>query len=463
MTFTVTDTKAETVTFTAIHTTDGTTLSTQPTITFVPPPATAGNIVATPSAVANNGTSAATITVTLQNAKGQGAEGKAITLSDGSADAQITPTGTTPGITNGSGVATFTATDTQAEAVTFTATDTTDGNLPVPGFATVTFSGSVSSACGVGPLPTGENGAAVSVAATGFPTGPEAGNPCDGSFGMAFDGNDNLYVSDQTTGSIYKFPPSGGIADPGTLLSGELGPDIDDITFGTDGSFWAVQANTDTIFQVNPSTGAIVQTLPSPVSSPAWIATDPLTGDLFVTSGGESSGVWRIHDPESTTATDSEYASDSSGEGLNQIDFAPNGTLYAVTYDNRLVSFSGTNTTHPGTESATLANLPTTGTASLVLGPIGINGVPTSVFAGAGGTITKVALATNTMTQVVAGTTATPIDMKTGPDGCLYANNISDVVRVTDTNGLCDLTAATGAPQISLAGPGVTSPRLGPR
>jgi hypothetical protein len=57
---------------------------------------------------------------------------------------------------------------------------------------------------------------------------------------MAFDGSDNLYVSDQANGDIYKFPASGGTAGPGTLLTSALGADIDDITFGADGSLWAV-------------------------------------------------------------------------------------------------------------------------------------------------------------------------------------------------------------------------------
>jgi hypothetical protein len=420
---------------------------------FVPPPATSGSITANPGAVVNDGTSYSTITVTLQNSKGQGAEGKTIALSEGSGDAQITPTGATPGVTDSSGVATFQATDTQAETVTFTATDVTDGNLPVPGSAPVVFNGTGSTGCGIESVPTGENGAIVSVQATAFATGPGTGYSCAGAFGMAFDSNDNLYVSDQPSGKLYKFLPSERTADPGTLLASSLGPDIDDITFGTDGTLWAVQANTDTIFQVNPTTGAVVSSIPSPVYSPAWIATDPLSGDLFVTSGGESSGVWRIHDPERATPTDSEYASDSDGQGLNQITFAPNGTLYAVTYDNRLVSFSGTNTTSP-TES-TVANLPS-GDAALALGPIGSNGVPTSVFTNsASGTITKTTVATDTMTAV-AGSSGS-IDFKVGPDGCLYPAVTNLVVKITDTNGLCDLTPSAGPPEVSLTGPGVAS------
>ena len=237
--FTVTDAVAETCTFTATDTTDSISIGSPQTTTFTPPSATSGSIVATPSTVANDGTSPATLTVTLQNAKSQGAEGKTIALSASSGDAQVTPTGTTPGVTDSNGVATFTATDTQAETVTFTAVDTSDGNLPVPGSAAVTYSGDVASSCNAG-TPTGENGVTVSAFATGLPVGAQGFNSCEGSFGLAFDGNGNLYVDDQFNGNLYKIPPSGGAATSTNQLGNVLNPGAYDLSVGTDGELYGL-------------------------------------------------------------------------------------------------------------------------------------------------------------------------------------------------------------------------------
>ena len=458
--FTVTDTVPETVNLTATDTTDGIALSTQPALPFGPPPATAGGISANPSSVANDGTSAADITVTLQNAKGQGAEGKTITLSDGATDAQITPTGATPGVTNSSGVATFTATDTQAETVTFTAVDTTDGNLPVPGSSTVTYSGDASSSCNSG-APVAENGATLAVPESGFPTGPRDLNSCDGIFGMAFDGNGDLYAADQFNGDIYKFPPGGGAASPSTLLSGSSGAEIDDLTFGTDGELYAVEPDSGSVVQLDTNTGATLRTVASGFTSPAWIATDPLTGDLFVSPGGsgtlQSNDIERISNPSGTNPQVSTYVTDPNS--WVQIAFAPNGTLYAITRDNRLVSIGGTNTTQPATES-TITNVPS-GSVGLVLGPIGSDGSPTSVYVTGNGDVSEVALPSGTVTQLATGSAGVPVDAKAGPDGCIYGADNSEVIRVTSVNGNCDSTAASGPPQIVLSGPGVVNPSAG--
>ena len=474
-TFNVTDTVAETLPVLAIDTTDTITLSSQPTITFVPPPAAAGNILAAPPTVANDGSSAATIVVTLQNAEGQPAEGKTIELSDGASDAQIIPTGATPGVTNSIGTATFTATDRNAQSVTFTAVDLTDGNLPVPDSATVNFTGDPSSACATG-NPTAENGANVSVVANGFPTGPQGLNSCAGTFGIAFDGDGNLYVADQFQGSVYKFPPGGGVADPSTLIGSLLdtsgGNGLDDLTFGTDGELYGVLPDgtsgspfcndCGTVVQINSQTGTIVRTLTSTLNTPAWIATDPISGDLFVGNGGSGSlfspDIWEIQNPASASPTVSVYATDTNG--INQFVFVPNGTLYAVTHDDRLVSFGGTNTAQPATET-TIANLPSA-IASVALGPIGSNGAPSSVYVGGtNGDIYQVALPTETATQIETGAASLPIDMKAGPNGCLYAADGNNLITVSSTSGSCNVTPATGAPSISLSGPGVTNPPTG--
>src|SRR5262249_35412218 len=81
--FTVRDATIEDVTFTAVDATDGVPLTQPACVSFVAPPAAAGIISATPATVAtNSGTT--TITVTLQDARGNGTPGKLVTLSQGS-------------------------------------------------------------------------------------------------------------------------------------------------------------------------------------------------------------------------------------------------------------------------------------------------------------------------------------------------------------------------------------------
>ncbi len=146
-TFTVSDTAAETVTYTAEDTTDSTEITGQSVqVTF-------GNLTVSPSdstvttnetvvssAATTSGTPASTalVTVTLVASDGHSVvSGKTVTLSASSTKAVITPT-SNPNISNGEGEATFTVGDTTAESVTFSAQDTTD-NISITQTVTVDF------------------------------------------------------------------------------------------------------------------------------------------------------------------------------------------------------------------------------------------------------------------------------------------------------------------------------------
>jgi hypothetical protein len=137
--FQVRDTVAESVTFTVTDTTAKVTLSTPSPITLT---FTAGTVdgvqstvVASPKAVAADGKTASTVTVTLQDHFGNAVVGKSVTLNQGSGHSVITPNTAT---TNSSGAATFAATDTTNEYVTYTAIDTDDA-LAISQTPTVTF------------------------------------------------------------------------------------------------------------------------------------------------------------------------------------------------------------------------------------------------------------------------------------------------------------------------------------
>src|SRR5665213_3432273 len=162
--FTVTDLTQETLVLTATDTTDNVVLADQPVIEFLVPPAASAGIAASPTSVPPDQTSTSTITVTLKDALNRPTPGKEIALSQGAGHSIVSAPN--PSITDANGQIAFTATDGISEVVTYTAIDVTDSGLPVPGSATVDFTGAATSC--VGPPPVGGPGFAVTPWATGF-------------------------------------------------------------------------------------------------------------------------------------------------------------------------------------------------------------------------------------------------------------------------------------------------------
>jgi hypothetical protein len=155
VTFTVTDTKAETVTYTATDTTDGKTVTqtTQVQFTLGAVNPNRSTVTAAPTAVPDDGATASTITVTLLDGTSNPVPTKTVTLTatgcsptanctahPGVGSSAIT---TLIGTTNSLGQATFTVTDTVAQTVTYTAKDTTD-TVTVSQTAPVTFTATTS-------------------------------------------------------------------------------------------------------------------------------------------------------------------------------------------------------------------------------------------------------------------------------------------------------------------------------
>jgi hypothetical protein len=134
-TFTVTDTFAETITYTATDETDSVTMTRTAAVTFLPPDAGMSTVTANPTSVVSDGTSSATITVTLKYSNGNPASDKTVVLSAGSGSSSILPASAISGT---SGTATFTVTDTHTENVIYMIKDTTD-NVTLTNNAVVTF------------------------------------------------------------------------------------------------------------------------------------------------------------------------------------------------------------------------------------------------------------------------------------------------------------------------------------
>ena len=145
--FEVTDATIEDVTLIATDTTDGVELDQPAAIFFVAPPATAGGIQAMPTTVPADGVSTTTITVTLLDENGMGAVDKVVTLDQGAG--RSTVSSPTPATTDADGEVTFTATNKFSETVTYTAIDVTDGDLPIPGAAMVTFTNGSPQPCAI--------------------------------------------------------------------------------------------------------------------------------------------------------------------------------------------------------------------------------------------------------------------------------------------------------------------------
>jgi hypothetical protein len=134
-TFSATDATAEVVTFQATDSSDkNTPLTSEAVVTFgtpvVPPPiATFCSVVASPTSVPADGSTAATISVFLYNGAGDAVPAKAVTLTASGGNSTVTAIN---GTTTNAGNALFSVTDTTAESVTYTAEDTTDSlNLPL--------------------------------------------------------------------------------------------------------------------------------------------------------------------------------------------------------------------------------------------------------------------------------------------------------------------------------------------
>jgi hypothetical protein len=140
--FQVRDTVAESVTFTVTDTTPTPAVVIAPSsplvLTFVSNAVDGSQsaVAANPTAVAADGKTAATVSVTLDDHFGNAVAGKTVSLLQGSGSSKITPA---TAMTNSSGVATFAVTDTTNEDVTYEAVDQDDGDLLISQTATVAF------------------------------------------------------------------------------------------------------------------------------------------------------------------------------------------------------------------------------------------------------------------------------------------------------------------------------------
>jgi hypothetical protein len=483
--FTVTDTAAELVTFTATDTTDGITLTTNPALTFTAPVAAGAQVSGGPSTVPNDGTSQATITAYLQNGLGRPASGKTITLGQGGGHAVITPAGSsTPGntaTTDAAGNATFSATDTSVESIDFTAIDTTDGNLPLPGSVIVNFATGAAT-CGTA-LPTASSGFGVSAFATGFAYASQAvvypNNftvpACTATDSApAFDASGNAYIADAATGTINVIGPSGGAASPANQLpdANFPGGSLGQLAFTKNGSLFAGlnqsggSYQNPEIVQLDPATGATLRIVANSAGGlpdcPAVIVADPLSGDLITddecNGAATNNQISRIHDPSGPHPTVTNYLT-TAGCNLGMA-AAPDGTLYLADCNPAEIDRIGaTNTSNP--TATRVVSLSSTPSAVAVTG-VDASGHATQLEAFAfDGSVTAIDLTQSPATVTPAATGSSPFSLTAlGVGACGYSAIPGSVVTIGQSPA-CGA-ATTTAPAIALTqSTGSSSPVTG--
>jgi hypothetical protein len=266
---------------------------------------------------------------------------------------------------------------------------------------------------------------------------------CPGPLGLASDPLGNLYVADIVSDNIYRFSHTlGQIACPGQIAcsgsnqfvsSSTLSPyKPHGMTFGKDGSLYV-----NLVLHTNLPDGEVVRLSPSGMSYqvvatgldwPSGLASDPLTGDLFLseTAGPATNYIYRV---SIATGTVTLYAN-TAADGLA---FGPDGTLYAATPG--------------GVSSITGTNQPQPATVTFITSVSCADGVAISLDEGkpflytnnsCGGTITKLDLHTLTQTNIISGGSRGDF-VTVGGDDCLYATQSDRVLQVANGVGNCPL------------------------
>ena len=451
--FSIKDTVPEKVTLTATDTTDGVSLQTQVKVLFLARPAAAGGISATPTTVNANGSDTTTITVTLQDANGNPSPNKLVNLSQGNGASIISAT---TARTDATGKLQFKAVDNKAETVTYTGVDVTDGNLPVPGNATVSFVNAAGFCAGTNSYKfgTAAPGYNVTTFASNFPNDCFTGI---GPIGLAFDANGTLFVGDRNDSSIYSFAQQGGIAGAATLVGRippSLGGALAGLTFSKDARLYVGLNIGGQILEVNPATGAVIRTVAQIPDGILDLHVDPLSGDLFFSVYG---AIYRISNFGNGPGTVTSYI---QGGGIDGFTFSPDGTIYLKGGTDGIYRVPGTNAPQP--VSLTLLAFVAGGADGIALEPNPANPSKPFLYVNRNdGIITRIdtsALPTNAISCSDAGAPCTNIytggsrgDFVTvGPSGCLYATQSDRVIRVTKADGTCSLSPTNPAPQIRL-------------
>lgn len=281
--------------------------------------------------------------------------------------------------------------------------------------------------------------------ATGFPTGAIPNGPVVGPIGLAAVGT-RMLAMDSPTGNLYSFGPGGGSA-PANNLGLPTVPFILGLTVSKSGRLYGDVSDgphAGDVYELNPTTGAIIRTVTNLGARDLGIVTDPISGDLMVNT---TAALTRIsHFEDAGPVMTSPYGPANS-DGLT---IAPDGTMYAAN-SNNIIEIAGTDKHQPAAVT-TLTGLSQVDGMGLIAPPAG---QPVTKLVGNrnNGTITEVDLSTNppTLTDIYTGGTRGDF-VTTGSDGCLYATQTDSIVKITAADGTCPFipTVCTANPTVPM-------------
>ncbi len=284
-----------------------------------------------------------------------------------------------------------------------------------------------------GPPPSGGTCCAASTFATGFPN-----NGAVGPIGLAFDSAANFYVGDYIAGTVIKLAPGGGSASAALWVSPHLGGAVLAVNFSKSGRLYVIVQNPNELVELDPATGHLVRVVTTLSTCYAGAATDPLSGDLFVTStcGG---ALLRISGFEGSGAP---VLTNYASGGQDGIVFAPDGTIYAAQYLIGVIKVAGTDQPQPAAVTS-IASVPTADGIAFLLPPPG-QPVTKLVVNRNDGIMTEIDTSTTppTLTNVITGGSRGDF-VTVGADGCLYATQSTTVEKVTFTDGSCPFVPTT--------------------
>ena len=263
--------------------------------------------------------------------------------------------------------------------------------------------------------------------ATGFESyGPQA-NSDVGPIGVAFDASGNLLTTVPKTDALYRIPPGGGHAPNHRVRDGYGMPG--GLAFDRDGRLYLARRFKADVIEISPTDGHYIRTVASGLTCALGLATDPVSGDLFVsTNFCQGGGIFRLSNFADGPATVSRYAGGADADGIT---FGPDGTLWLASH-NEILRVDGTNTSTPGRVTK-FADLPNTD--GIAVSPATDNREQFLVVARTDGNITQVDM-DGTKTDVVTG--ASRGDLVTvGPDRCMYVTVSNEILKVGPARGPC--------------------------
>jgi uncharacterized repeat protein (TIGR01451 family) len=248
-----------------------------------------------------------------------------------------------------------------------------------------------------------------------------------GPVGLAFDGAANLLVTDARAGALYKIPPGGGDAGSHKVKDGygiAAG-----LAWDKNGRLYMARRDHGDVIEINPANGDVIRTVVGGMPCPVGLATDPISGDLFVSNNFCGGGaIMRITGFGGGPGVARPYAGTQDADGIT---FAPDGTIYAAAEDS-ILRIAGTNTTTPGkvsefarvTNSDGIAYAPATPTDDQYL-----------VVNRTTGEIDRVGF-DGRVNPVVTGTSRGDL-VTVGPDHCIYAALQDRVLKLGPATGTC--------------------------